>query len=305
MCWFYQPLSRLIPRGGAVKVKGTVVDEKSQPVAGAAILINNNLKLGGTTTDEKGEFEISAPVGATLVFSSIGYATQEALVKGSEILYITMPEDVTELSEAVVVGFGVQTKESIVGSISKLSSEELVTSGSNSAVSSMKGKVAGLLINSPSGLPGANDMTRLTIRGVSHWTGATSEASVNDASMNAPLVMVDGIERTMSDLDPNEIESISVLKDASATAVFGSKGANGVILVTTKVGSVGKPKMHAKAEYGVRTPLILPEHVDAETTLEAANVAYRNSGLFTSQYSRRIIDIYRDQTDPFRYPDER
>lgn len=259
--------------------------------------------MGGTTTDEKGEFEISAPVGATLVFSSIGYATQEALVKGSEILYITMPEDVTELSEAVVVGFGVQTKESIVGSISKLSSEELVTSGSNSAVSSMKGKVAGLLINSPSGLPGANDMTRLTIRGVSHWTGATSEASVNDASMNAPLVMVDGIERTMSDLDPNEIESISVLKDASATAVFGSKGANGVILVTTKVGSVGKPKMHAKAEYGVRTPLILPEHVDAETTLEAANVAYRNSGQFTSQYSRRIIDIYRDQTDPFRYPD--
>lgn len=283
------------------EVKGTVVDEKSQPVVGAAVLINNNLKLGGTTTDEKGEFKISAPVGATLVFSSIGYATQEALVKGSEILYITMPEDVTELSEAVVVGFGVQSKESIVGSISKLSTDELVTSGSNSAVLSMKGKVAGLLINSPSGI--SENRTRLTIRGVSHWTGATSEADVNDAGNNAPLVMVDGIERTMTDIDPNEIESISVLKDASATAVFGSKGANGVILVTTKVGSVGKPKMHAKAEYGIRTPLRLPQHVDAETTLEAANVAYRNSGQFSSQYPRRIINIYRDQTDPFRYPD--
>lgn len=287
-----------------VTVKGTVVDENSHPVVGAAVLVNNNPKLGGTTTDEKGEFTISAPVGSTLWFSSIGYETQEALVKGAETLFITMPEETTELDEVVVVGFGTQTKESLVGSISKIASEDLTMTGSNSAITSMKGKVAGLQINSPSGVPGIGmDKTRITIRGVSHWTGATSEAAVIDASDNAPLVMVDGIERSMQELDPNEIESISVLKDASATAVFGSKGANGVILITTKTGSVGKPKMRAKVEYGVRSATKIPEHIDAETTLRAANVAYRNGQNFASQFSEEIIEKYRSQSDPFRYPD--
>ena len=289
--------------GGIVTVKGTVLDEKSQPVAGVAVLVNNNPKLGGTATDEKGEFHLSAPIGSTLWLSSIGYETQEVSVTGPGVLLITMVEDVTELTESVVVGFGVQTKESIVGSISKVTSDDLVTSGSNSAVASLKGKVAGLLINSPSGLPNSEGTTRLTLRGVSHWTGATSQASVNDANDNAPLVMVDGVERSMTELDPNEIESISVLKDASATAVFGSKGANGVILITTKVGAIGKPKMRAKVEYGVRSPLTVPDHVDAETTLNAANIAYRNGGQFAAQYSKEIIEKYRTQSDPFRYPD--
>lgn len=289
--------------GKNVTVKGTVVDEDSQPVIGAAVLVNNNPKMGGTSTDVKGEFELSAPIGASLWISCIGYETQDVVVKSAGVMLITLPEDVSELNEVVVVGFGVQTKESVVGSISKVKGEDLVTSGSNSSIASLKGKVAGLHINSPSGLPGNEGTMRMTLRGVTTWTGATSEADVNDASDNAPLIMVDGVERSMTELDPNEIESISVLKDASATAVFGSKGANGVILITTKTGSTGKPKMRARVEYGVRSALTLPEHVDAETTLNAANVAYRNGGQFASMYSNEIIEKYRTQSDPFRYPD--
>lgn len=292
------------PSNQRVTVSGTVVDDKGEPVIGAAVLVNNNPQLGGAITDQTGRFSIEAPVGSTLFFTSMGYQTQEAPVKDHGILFITMPEETTELDEVVVVGFGVQTKESLVGSISKVDSDDLVTSGSNSAITSMKGKVSGLQINSPSGVPGLGmERTRITIRGISHWTGATSESAVNDANDNAPLVMVDGIERSMEELDPNEIESISILKDASATAVFGSKGANGVILVTTKTGSVGKPRMRAKVEYGVRSVVDLPSHIDAATTLEAANVAYRNGSNFSSQFSSEIIEKYRSQSDPFRYPD--
>lgn len=288
--------------GQDITITGTVVDDKGQPVAGAAVIINNNPKLGGVMTDGSGKFTIAAPAGSVLFFTCIGYQGQEAFVKEAGSLFITMPEDIELLDEVVVVGYGVQSKESLVGSISKVGSEDLVTTGSNSAVLSLRGKVSGLQINSTSGAP-STGRTRLTLRGVSHWTNATSGAAVNDASINAPLVMVDGVERSMDELDPNEIESISVLKDASATAVFGSKGANGVILVTTKTGSVGKPKMRAKVEYGVRSVKDIPKHVDAETTLRAANIAYRNGQNFAALFSEDIIEKYRSQSDPYRYPD--
>ncbi len=139
-----------------------------------------------------------------------------------------------------MVGYGVQKKESVVGAITQVDNVALMRSGSSNVTSAIAGKLSGVLTIQQSGEPGNND-SQIIIRGLSSWNGSE------------PLVLVDGVERDFSDLDPNEINTLSVLKDASATAVFGAKGANGVIIVTTKRGALGKPKLDVTASYGPLT----------------------------------------------------
>ena len=194
------------------------------------------------------------------------------------------------LEGTVVVGYGVQRKESVVGAITQVKSEELDKTGTTSITNALAGKVPGLLVFSKSGGPGENDAT-LLVRGLSSWNG------------NAPLVMVDGIERDMNTLSPTDVASISILKDASATAVYGAKGANGVILVTTKTGVLGKPKFSVNVQQGINTPMFTPEHVDAVTVANMMNIAYRNAQSFGSQFSDAVLQKYADQSDPLRYPD--
>ena len=273
-----------------VKIKGSVIDEDSKPVPGVAVLVKGHPEFGGTMTDEKGGFVFNVPSDATVQFSCIGYKPVEMSVARNLDWLITMVEESVALEGTVVVGYGVQRKESVVGAITQVKAEDLEKTGTTDITSALAGKVSGLLVYSQNGAPGQSDAT-LILRGLSSWNG------------NNPLVMVDGIERSMNMLSPTDIASISVLKDASATAVYGAKGANGVILVTTKTGSKGAPKFSVNVEQGLNSPMWTPDHVEAGTVTRMANIAYKNTQSFGSQFSDEIIKKYEDQSDPIRYPD--
>ena len=273
-----------------VRIKGSVIDEDSKPVPGVAVLVKGHPEFGGTMTDEKGGFVFNVPSDATVQFSCIGYKPVEMSVARNLDWLITMVEESVALEGTVVVGYGVQRKESVVGAITQVKAEDLEKTGTTDITSALAGKVSGLLVYSQNGAPGQSDAT-LILRGLSSWNGS------------APLVMVDGIERSMNMLSPTDIASVSVLKDASATAVYGAKGANGVILVTTKTGSKGAPKFSINVEQGLNSPMWTPEHVEAGTVTRMANIAYKNTQSFGSQFSDEVIKKYEDQSDPIRYPD--
>ena len=273
-----------------VKIKGSVIDEDSKPVPGVAVLVKGHPEFGGTMTDEKGGFVFNVPSDATVQFSCIGYKPVEMSVARNLDWMITMVEESVALEGTVVVGYGVQRKESVVGAITQVKAEDLEKTGTSDITSALAGKVSGLLVYSQNGAPGQSDAS-LILRGLSSWNGS------------APLVMVDGIERSMNMLSPTDIASVSVLKDASATAVYGAKGANGVILVTTKTGSKGAPKFSINVEQGLNSPMWTPEHVEAGTVTRMANIAYKNTQSFGSQFSDEVIKKYEDQSDPIRYPD--
>lgn len=275
-----------------VNIKGSVIDEDSKPVPGVAVLVKGHPEFGGTMTDEKGGFVFNVPSDATVQFSCIGYKPVEMSVARNLDWLITMVEESVALEGTVVVGYGVQRKESVVGAITQVKAEDLEKTGTTDITSALAGKVSGLLVYSQNGAPGQSDAT-LILRGLSSWNG------------NNPLVMVDGIERPMNMLSPTDIASISVLKDASATAVYGAKGANGVILVTTKTGSKGAPKFSVNVEQGLNSPMWTPDHVEAGTVTRMANIAYKNTQSFGSQFSDEIIKKYENQSDPMRYPDVR
>ena len=273
-----------------VKIKGSVIDEDSKPVPGVAVLVKGHPEFGGTMTDEKGGFVFNVPSDATVQFSCIGYKPVEMSVARNLDWMITMVEESVALEGTVVVGYGVQRKESVVGAITQVKAEDLEKTGTSDITSALAGKVSGLLVYSQNGAPGQSDAT-LILRGLSSWNGS------------APLGMVDGIERSRHMLSPTDIASVSVLKDASATAVYGAKGANGVILVTTKTGSKGAPKFSINVEQGLNSPMWTPEHVEAGTVTRMANIAYKNTQSFGSQFSDEVIKKYEDQSDPIRYPD--
>ncbi len=276
-----------------VVVTGIVVDEESIPVVGAVMTVPGNPALGGATTGPDGRFRFEVPVGSTVQVSMMGFVPWEQKITGPAVdLFISLQPDTERLEDAVVVAYGTQKKESIVGSISQVKSEELTNSGASQLTNALAAKVAGMNHYSTygSGAPG-EDNASFTIRGLSSWNG------------DSPLVMVDGVERSLTWIQPNDVESISVLKDASATAVYGAKGANGVILVTTKTGMKGRPKFHVGVQYGVEQPWRLPEHVDALTISEMANTAFRNAASFGTMYSTEELRKYADGSDPLRYPD--
>lgn len=274
-----------------ITVTGTVVDSESLPIPGATVMVKGNISLGGAITDEKGNFTFTVPKGSVLLVSFVGYKDAEKLINGPTNWFVTLEDDSQMIEETVVVGYGVQKKESVVGAISQVDGQALVNSGTTNISNSLAGKLSGVETFQKSGQPGANDAT-ITIRGISTWNGNSE-----------PLVMVDGVERSFNDIDPNEVETISVLKDASATAVFGAKGANGVIIVTTKSGMKGKAKMNLTVNYGIDMPTFIPDHIDVQDIYEMANIANKNQQAFGSLYSDNIIKTSKDQYNVLRYPD--
>ena len=275
-----------------VTVTGVVLDEESLPLSGAVVTVPSNPGLGGAITDASGAFMFEIPAGSTIQISLMGFAPWEQTITDPTNIIVSLEAETEQLEDAVVVAYGTQSKESVVGSISQVKGDELTLSGTSNLTNALAGKVAGMnhYSTNGSGAPGEQDFA-FTIRGLSSWNG------------NNPLVMVDGVERSLLRLSPNEIASISVLKDASATAVYGAKGANGVILVTTKTGQKGKAKFNINLEYGLEQPWRIPDHVDALTTSLMVNTGYRNQGSFGSLYSSRELQYYADGTNPLRYPD--
>ena len=221
-----------------LRVTGKVVDENGEGVIGAGVVLQGT--TNGTITDVDGNYELpSIPQGATLEFSCVGYKTMLVQVTGSR-LDVTMAPDSRLIDESVVVAYGQQNKVTITGSVAAVGGEALLKSPVANVANALQGNLPGVSAVQASGMPGADEPV-IRIRGV---------GSLNSAE---PLVLVDGVERPFSQLDPNEIESISVLKDASATAVFGVRGANGVILVTTKRGEIGKASVTASVSAAMQT----------------------------------------------------
>ncbi|MBQ7899116.1 MAG: TonB-dependent receptor [Bacteroidales bacterium] len=221
-----------------LRVQGRVLDELGEGLIGAGVVIQGTTK--GTITDIDGNFDLpSVPQGATLEISCVGYVTQAVQVTGPR-LDVTMKPDSKLIDESVVIAYGQQNKVTITGSVAAVGGETLMKSPVANVANALQGNLPGVSAVQPSGMPGADEPV-IRIRGV---------GSLNSAE---PLVLVDGVERPFSQLDPNEIESISVLKDASATAVFGVRGANGVILVTTKRGEVGRASVTASASAAMQT----------------------------------------------------
>ena len=220
-----------------LRVEGKVLDEQGEGLIGAGVVIQGT--TNGTITDLDGNFVLSVPRGATLEVSCIGYATQAVQVTG-RTLTVRMETESRLLEDAVVIAYGQQKKVTITGAVSAVGSDELLKAPVANVANALQGNLPGVSAVQPSGMPGADEPV-IRIRGV---------GSLNSAE---PLVLVDGVERSFSQLAANEIESISVLKDASATAVFGVRGANGVILVTTKRGTEGKASVTASASAAMQT----------------------------------------------------
>ena len=218
-------------------------------------------------------------------FSYIGYKKQEVAVTGQKTIDIVLQPDTEVLEEVVVVGYGSQKKESVVGAISTLDVTKLTVPGS-SISNALAGQLSGIVAMSRSGEPGKNSAADFYIRGVSSFKGTST-----------PLVLVDGIERDLDLVDTDDIASFSILKDASASAVYGVRGANGVILITTKKGSVGKPQVNVRTEFGFTQPTKRPQMLGSAEWAELYNEAYGSQ-----YYSPEDIEKYRTNADPDLYP---
>ncbi len=282
-----------------LSITGKVSDENGEPLTGVTVFIQGT--GDGTISDVNGDYSVSAAKGQQLKFSFIGYADQILTVTDATVLNVQMQTDAKLVEELVVVGYGAQKKESVVGAIATAKAEELKSQGNISNVAdALAGSMPGVTVLQSTGLPGGGgsdeyEATEILIRGKNTWNSA------------APLVLVDGIERDMNDIDINEIESFSVLKDASATAVFGVKGGNGVILVTTKRGNKGKAKLSFEANTTFENVSKIPEMVDAVEGIQARNYAIINETAANpdswSQFTPDAeLDYYRNNTYPFAYP---
>ena len=273
-----------------IEVTGTVTDNFG-PVIGATVTVKG--MSAGVITDTDGNFKLKVPVGATIVVSYIGYENKEIHYKGERSLKIKLNENVQELEEVQIIAYGSQKKVTVTGALSSINNEELLKSPVASMANALTGKVTGLASVQSSGQPGADDAT-LYVRGV----GSLS------TDLSQPLMLVDGVERSFFQLDPNEVESITVLKDASATAVFGVRGANGVILVTTKRGTSGKAKVNFSTTYAWQMPSRVPEFADSYGYANAYNNAQLHDGVSEDQlaFSSDIIEKFRTNSDPLVYP---
>ncbi len=271
-------------------VQGTVKDETGEPLIGVTVLVQG--QGTGAITDYDGHFSIpSVPRGANLEFSYVGYLTQ-TIKAGSANMEVTMEPDLHNLEEVVVIAYGQQKKVTITGAVSAVGGDELLKTPTANVANALQGKLPGVQSVQYSGIPGGDEPV-LRVRGI---------GSLNSAE---PLVLVDGVERPFSQLDPNEIQEISILKDASATAVFGVRGANGVILVTTKRGQTGKPNVSFTASAGIQQITHFIDLVDSYTYATAYNNAQLSDGLGKSdlKFSDEAIQHFRDHDMPYVYPD--
>ena len=251
-----------------MQVQGRVLDELGEGLIGAGVVIQGTTQ--GTVTDIDGYYELSVPQGATLEFSCVGYKTQQVVVNKAR-LDVTLEPDSRLIDESVVIAYGQQNKVTITGAVTAVGGETLMKSPVANVANALQGNLPGVSAVQPSGMPGADEPV-IRIRGV---------GSLNSAD---PLVLVDGVERSFSQLDPNEIESISVLKDASATAVFGVRGANGVILVTTKRGEVGKASVTASLSAAMQSISKFIDFTDSYTYGQMYNYTQITDALPMSQW---------------------
>jgi len=266
------------------------MDSQSELLIGVNVSEVGNEK-NGTTTGVDGTYAITVrSANSELKFTYIGFKNKTIVVGTSNILDVQMEEDRSALDEVVVVAYGTQKKASVVGSITNIEPSILVTSPSRSLSNDLAGRISGVIAVQRSGNPWHNN-SDFWIRGISSFNGSTT-----------PLILIDGIERSLNDIDPEEISSFSVLKDAAASAVYGVRGANGVIMIETKRGHIGKPEVQFRIEQSITQPLSIPKYIGSYKYLSLINEMYEEEGRapFTSEAT---LLNYKNHTDPELYPD--
>lgn len=268
-----------------IRITGKVIDKDGLPLIGVTIAAKGT--TNGTVTDVNGVYVIDVKPNTVLIYSYIGFKPSEINVGVKTVIDVTLQDDDTELEEVVVVGMGTQRKASVIGSVSTLSVNEL-TAPNNTLSASLSGRIAGAVAVQRSGEPG-QDHANFWIRGISTFGGNSK-----------PLILVDGVERDMNDLAVEEIESISILKDASATAVYGVRAANGVLLITTRKGVAQKPQISVKLEYGVSDLPRMPKFLDGANYARLYNEAFGREN-YTPEYIEKL-DNYTDPNDKYLYP---
>lgn len=271
-----------------IRISGTVVDKDKNPLIGVSVKVKGN-PINGTITDVDGHFYLDVPDKQSIIeIAYIGFKTQEIEV-GSKINFnILLEENVSSLEEVVVTGYGNQKKMSVIGSIETIKPEYLQVGSTRSVSNNLAGQIAGVIAVKRSGEPGY-DNSNFWIRGIASFSGTQN-----------PLILIDGIERDLNNIDPAEIESFSVLKDASASAMYGVRGANGVIVINTKRGKVGAPSVSVKVEQSISEPTKLPKFIGGADYMELLNELKENKNQLP--YSQEQISRTRSGYDRDLYP---
>lgn len=267
-------------------VRGTVVDESGDPLIGVSVLVKGSTT--GTVTDTDGNFVLEVSNGKTLEISYVGYLTQNVRVTGS-VLRIVLKEDMQNLEEVVVVGYGTQKKANLTGAVANVNNKLLDNRPLTNLSSGLAGLLPGVQVTQTSGQPG-QDVGKINIRGVGTMNNAT------------PMVIIDGVEGSLNDVNPNDVESISVLKDAASSAIYGSKAANGVILVTTKRGKAGKITVNYAGLVGSTRATDTPKYFSSAEIAEKWNEVRKYEGIYDPIYTAEQIEKYRNGSDPENYP---
>ncbi len=272
-----------------IRISGTIVDKEKEPLIGVTVKVKGS-HTDGTITDVDGNFYLDVPSKETVIeISYVGFKTQEIVV-GSKINFnIILEEDINSLEEVVVTGYGNQKKMSIIGSIETVNPSDLQVGSTRSLSNNLAGQISGVIAVKRSGEPGY-DNSNFWIRGVSSFSGNQN-----------PLVLIDGIERDLNNIDPAEIESFSVLKDASASAMYGVRGANGVIVINTKRGHIGLPTVNIRVEQSIAEPTKLPKFLGAADHMELLNLLTEDKSKLV--YSQEQINRTRSGYDRDLYPD--
>jgi len=264
-------------------VSGTVVDDTGVLLPGVSVVVQGTST--GTLTNSDGKYSISVPSDGVLVFSFVGMKAMIEPINGRTIINVTLQVESVGLDEIVVIGYGTEKRVNVIGSVSQISAETIENRPLSNLSNALTGQMTGVSVTQRSGKPGS-DAGEIRVRGVGSF-GATPSA----------LILVDGVPGTMNEINPNDIESISVLKDASSAAIYGARSANGVILITTKKGKEGKISVAYNGYFGVSKPTEFPDLAASWEYAEMYNIA---SG--TQSYTAAVIENYRSQSDPDNYP---
>jgi TonB-linked SusC/RagA family outer membrane protein len=266
----------LEPAQSKTHITGTVVDQTGEPIIGANV-VEKGVAANGTTTDADGKFSLNVSPGATLVVSYVGYVTQEITVTTQTTISVTLVEDLRSMDEVVIVGYGMQKKMSLTGSVATVSTKELQSIPVSNLTAALSGRLSGVNINQFTGSPGTSSSLSIRARGT--WNNTD------------PLYVIDGVVRdkfAFDGLNANDVENISVLKDGSSAAVYGARAANGVVLVSTRKGAIGKPVISYNGSIGV----------SSATKLPATQNAY-NQAVLINDYLDQQTNVSKDDTRYF------
>ena len=275
-----------------ITVKGTVIDTEGLPVIGAGVTIKGTTT--GAAADMDGKFTLTVPAeSSVLEVVALGYSTEEITVGKQRNITVVLRDDTQTIEATVVVAYSTQTKATVTGAVTAIDNKALVKAPVADVTNVLAGQMPGVATVQETGQPG-EDYAKIYIRG----QGSLSEGT------SSPLILVDGVERPLNTVDPNEIESLSILKDAASTAVFGVRGANGVVIVTTKRGDAGKPKISVSSITGVQQPLSYITQASSYDFARYYNVYQHNDGKTDEKlyFSREAIEAYRTGSDPIMFP---